>query len=121
MTPLGVVYRSLCASQAEALKYSEWAAKLFGGDANAFTIVGPGVKGFYEAAIRATVPANATCVKRPKRDWPSDWYSTPEHAYVLFNDLETPIALYFDARELVLKPKEDPPLSAWFSMPMKQT
>jgi hypothetical protein len=104
MTPVGVAYRSFHDTDANALKAAQWAVKLFGGQASAFQIIGPGRKGYYEAAILATVPETATCLAKDKsRD--TSWHGTPEHAYVLFDDLETPIGLYFHKKGLFLKLK----------------
>jgi hypothetical protein len=63
MTPLGVLYRSYCYNQDEALKCAEWAVKLFGGSTAAFHQLGPNGKGFYEAVVLATVPAGARTVR----------------------------------------------------------
>ena len=117
MTPLGVVYRSFCYTRDEALKYSQWAEKLFGGLASDFYVVGPNQKGFYEAAILASVPPGAKCIKKPKDAVSEEWQQKPEEAYVLFDDTTTPLALYFDKRELLVKPKESPPLTAYCVVP----
>ncbi len=120
MTPLGVIYRSYCDTEGEALKYAQWAVKLFGGTATAFNLV-CGKKGYYEAVILATVPANAKCFKERKKPEPTDWFQTPEPAYVLFDSLETPIALYFHKRELMLKPTTTPPMTAYHILDLEQT
>jgi hypothetical protein len=119
MTPLGVVYRSLCNNQGEALKYAEWAVKLFGGTASAFYVIGPGPKGFYEAAILGNVPTNAKQIKPPAKERP-EWQDAPAQAYVLFDDTETPLALYFHEHNLLLKPKESPPLTAGCDIDLRQ-
>ena len=119
MTPVGVVYRSFFDTQANALKSSEWAVKLFGGETSAFNVIGPGRKGFYEAAIRITVPQGANCLK-PRKGADDEWQKTPEHAYVLFDPLETPLALYFHNRQFLLKPKTSPALTAYHLMAMEQ-
>jgi len=119
MTPVGVVYRCFFDTQANALKSSEWAVKLFGGETSAFNVIGPGRKGFYEAAIRFKVPQGAQCLK-PRKGADDEWQKSPEHAYVLFDSLETPIALYFHDREFVIKLKSSPPLSAYHAMVMDQ-
>jgi hypothetical protein len=119
MTPLGVVYRSFCNNQDEALKYAQWAVKLFGGDASAFRVIGPSTKGFYEAAIMATVPEGTKLIKPPKKMPSTAWQKEPAHAYVLFDNLEQPLALYFFEHELVVKPREEPPLMAYHAMTLK--
>lgn len=113
MTPLGVVYRSICYNQAEALAHGEWAAKMFGGSTASFHQVGPNQKGFFEPGILGMVPTSAKCVKKSKEPADTSWYQVPEHACVLVDDTSTPIALYFEARGLLLKPKESPPLTAY--------
>jgi hypothetical protein len=113
MTPLGVVYRNLCYAQVEALNHGEWAVKLFGGSTAAFHQIGPNMKGFYEPGVLATVPAGVRCVKKSKEPADTGWYSVPEVACVLVDDTSTPIALYFEKRGLLLKPKESPPLTAY--------
>jgi hypothetical protein len=116
-TPLGVVYRTLC-SDAEALEYAEWAVKLFGGTTSAFHIIGPGARGFYEAAILATVPAGTKQIK-PQSDERPAWQDAPAQAYVLYDDNEGPIALYFHEHKLLVKPKESPPLAAICDLNLK--
>ena len=113
MTPLGVVYRSICYSQAEALKHGEWAVKKFGGSTAAFHQIGPSPKNFFEPGMLGTVPPTAKCVKKSKEPADTGWYSVPEHACILVDDTSTPIALYFEKYGLLLKPKEDPPLTAY--------
>jgi hypothetical protein len=115
MTPVGVVYRSFHDSVAHALKSGEWAAKLFGGAATAFHVIGPSSKG-YEAAIMASVPADVQDVKPRKTPSDGAWESTPEIAYVLYDSIETPIALYFHQHELVLKPISKPPMKAYYAL-----
>ncbi len=114
MTPLGVLYRSLCDSDREALKYAEWAVKLFGGEASQLNLVGPNPKGMFEAGLLATVPATAKCMKARKAGEDTSWYATPEKACVLFDALETPAAFYFPARDLLFKPGSTPPMTAFF-------
>jgi hypothetical protein len=113
MTPLGVVYRNICYPQAEALKNAEWAVKVFGGSTAAFHQFGPNGKGFYEPGILATVPVGARVVKKSAEPADTGWYSVPEQACVLVDATSTPIALYFEKRGLLVKPKESPPLIAY--------
>ncbi|HEY8040878.1 MAG TPA: hypothetical protein VIF15_13830 [Polyangiaceae bacterium] len=119
MTPVGVVYRSLHDAEGPALKAAQWAVALFGGATSSFNLVGPGRKGKYEAAIMATVPAGATCLQ-PRKGADASWFSTPEIAYVLFDSLETPCALYFHKRELFLKPGTKPPIYGYQEMSTEQ-
>ena len=120
MTPLGVVYRCICYDQSEAVRYGEWAVKTFGGQSStsAFHQFGPNQKGFYEPGVIATVPANAKCVKKAENTDSTDWYATPEQAHVLVDATSTPFALFFDQRGLLLKPNEDPPLTAYCIVPI---
>ncbi len=113
MTPLGVVYRSICYNQPEALNYGEWAAKMFGGSTSAFHQFGPSPKGFFEPGMLGIVPAGAKCVKKSKEPADTSWYQVPEPACILVDDTSTPIALYFPNRGVLLKPKESPPLIAY--------
>ena len=117
MTPLGVVYRSICYAQAEALSHGEWAASLFGGSTAGFHQFGPNPKGYFEPGMLGTVPAGAKCVKKPQEPDDESWYGTPEHACVLVDDTSKPIALYFPNRGLLVKPKESPPLTAYCVVP----
>lgn len=117
MTPLGVVYRSMMDTAGHALKSSEWAVKMWGGTATTFNVIGPGKRGFYEAAILAKVPPEAKCVK-PRKDPPIDWMQEPAHAYVLFDALETPLVLYFYKHELLYKPSMQ--MTAYHAMSLEQ-
>lgn len=114
MTPLGVLYRSLCDSDREALKYAEWAVKLFGGETSQLNLVGPNPKGMFEAGVLATISPDAKCMKPRKAGEDTSWYATPEQACVLFDALETPAALYFHKRDLLYKPTTTPPMTAFF-------
>lgn len=123
MTPVGVAYRSLHDSAEVALKSAQWAVKLFGGlapmSASELNIIGPGRLGKYEAAVLATVPAGVSCVQ-PRKNQDTSWFQTPEHAYVLFDALETPVALYFHKRDVFLKPGTKPPIFGYGEISLDQ-
>jgi hypothetical protein len=116
MTPLGVAYRSYHDTAANALKYSEWGVKVLGGEASGTTIFGPGRKGFYEAGILVAVPVDkVTCVNPdPKKDL--SWQTTPSQAYVLFDELEVPLFIYFPLKRYLVKV----PHTANYYLPMDQ-
>jgi hypothetical protein len=59
-------------------------------------------------------------MKERKKPEPTDWFQTPELAYVLFDSIETPTALYFHKRDLLLKPTETPPMSAYHILDLEQ-
>ena len=120
MTPVGVVYRLLCASEAEAMKYSSWGMKMFLGTCSPLNLVGPGSKGFYEAVVVTTIPENAKVVKSRKSGDDISWHSTPEPAVLLYDSLEAPSALYFHKREVVYKNTLNPPMWAYFSLSLEQ-
>jgi hypothetical protein len=117
MTPLGVLYRAYHDSEGHAFKSSEWAVKLFGGAVTSANMIGPGRKGYYEAAIMAKVPAEVQNVK-PRKDANIDWQKDPTHAYVLYDSLETPLALYFYKHELLYKPSMK--MTAYFTFSLDQ-
>jgi hypothetical protein len=119
MTPVGVAYRSMHDTVESALKSSQWAVKLFGGQASELNVIGPGNKGKYESAILAKVPEGASCIQ-PRKNADTSWFQTPEHAYVLFDALETPIALYFHKRDLFLKPGTKPPIYGYGEISLDQ-
>jgi len=109
MTPVGVAYRNQHDSVEVALKSAQWYTKLFGGTSSELNIIGPGRKGKYEAAVLATIPANAVCVQE-RKNADKSWFGTPELAYVLFDALEAPLALYFHKRDVFLKAGTKPPI-----------
>lgn len=119
MTPLGVLYKSHHDSESAAMKFAEWGVKVFGGAATPFDLIGPGAKGFYESAMRLIVPENVQWVKEP---WETDlsWMKKLELAYILFDSLEVPTALYFHQHETLLKPGVSPPLIAHFVLDLRQ-
>lgn len=119
MTPVGVAYRSLHDSVDVALKSAQWAVKLFGGQASELNIIGPGKLGKYESAVLATVPAGASCVQA-RKNADTAWFQTPELAYVLFDALETPVALYFHKRDVFLKPGTKPPIFGYGEISLDQ-
>jgi hypothetical protein len=119
MTPVGVAYRSQHDNVESALKSAQWAVKLFGGEASELNVIGPGNKGKYESAILATVPLAASCVKT-RKGTDTSWFQTPEHAYVLFDALEMPAALYFYKRDLFLKPGTKPPIYGYGEISLDQ-
>jgi hypothetical protein len=119
MTPLGVMYRSLCDTDAQALKYASWAVKLFGGEASLQNIIGPGRKGCYEASVLATIPEGTKLLK-PRSTNDLSWISTPEQAYVFFDALETPASLYFHKHEMIFRPTLTPPMMAYFIVDLEQ-
>jgi hypothetical protein len=119
MTPVGVAYRSLHDSVEVALKSAQWAVKLFGGKASELNIIGPGKLGKYESAVLATVPAGASCVQA-RKNADASWFQTPELAYVLFDALETPVALYFHKRDVFLKPGTKPPIYGYGEISLDQ-
>jgi hypothetical protein len=119
MTPVGVAYRSMHDSVEFALKSSQWAVKLFGGQCSELNVIGPGNKGKYESAILAKVPESASCIKA-RKDADKSWFQTPEQAYVLFDSLETPIVLYFFKRDLFLKPGTKPPIYGYGEISLEQ-
>lgn len=120
MTPVGVIYRLLCFTEAEAMKYAEWGVKLWGGTATPFNLLGPGAKGCYEAVIFTTIPPNAKVVKSRKAGDDTSWHSTPEPAVVLYDSVEAPNALYFHKREIVYKPSLNPPMWAYHTLSLDQ-
>jgi hypothetical protein len=123
MTPVGVAYRSQHDTVESAVKSAQWAVKLFGALSHMSTselnIIGPGKKGKYESAVLATVPPGAQCIQ-PRKNADTSWFSTPEPAYVLFNDLETPIVIYFHKRDLFLKPGTKPPIYGYGEISLDQ-
>lgn len=119
MTPVGVAYRSLHDTVEFALKSSQWAVKLFGGQASELNVIGPGNKGKYESAILAKMPEGASCIKA-RKDADTSWFQTPERAYVLFDALETPVILYFYKRDLFLKPGTKPPIYGYGEISLEQ-
>jgi hypothetical protein len=116
MTPVGVLYRSFHDTEAHALKAAEWAVKLFGGKTTAYNVIGPNKKGLYESGILFTVPADAEWAKPPRKDPDKSWWSEPTHAYVFFDSLETPAALFFYKQDLIIKPGRQPPFIAQISL-----
>jgi hypothetical protein len=118
MTPLGLVYRIFFGSNDEALKFAEWAKGILGGVASPVSVFGPGPKGRYEAGLLATVPKGAKCLKR-RKGVSEAWMKTPEPAYVLFNEKETPIALYFHERELLFMLQDGKPITAYSAVPTR--
>jgi hypothetical protein len=123
MTPVGVAYRSQHDTVDFALRSAQWAVKLFGGiapvTASELNIIGPGRKGKYEAAVLAAMPAGASCIQA-RKNADTSWFQTPELAYVLFDALETPVALYFHKRELFLKPGTKPPVYGYGEISLDQ-
>ena len=119
MTPVGVAYRSQHDTVESALKSAQWAVKLFGGEASELNVIGPGNKGKYESAILGTVPAVASCVAA-RKGADTSWFQTPEKAYVLFDAMEMPIALYFYERDLFLKPGTKPPIYGYGEISLDQ-
>jgi hypothetical protein len=119
MTPVGVAYRSQHDTVESALKSAQWAVKLFGGEASELNVIGPGNKGKYESAILGTVPSLAACIKS-RKGADASWFQTPEPAYVLFDALETPVALYFYKRDLFLKPGSKPPIYGYGEIALDQ-
>jgi hypothetical protein len=119
MTPVGVAYRSQHDTVESALKSGQWAVKLFGGAASELNVIGPGNKGKYESAILAVMPAVASCIQ-PRKSADTSWFLAPEHAYVLFDALETPVALYFYKRGLFLKPGTKPPVYGYGEISLDQ-
>ena len=120
MTPVGVVYRLLCPSEAEAMKYSAWGVKMFGGTCNPLNLVGPGSKGYYEAVVITTIAPNAKVVKPRKSGDDISWHSTPEPAVLLYDSLAAPSALYFHKREVVYKNTLTPPMWAYHTLSLEQ-
>ena len=104
MSPVGVVYRAFHDSEANALKSASWAVKKFGGETSAFDILGPGKKGYYESAIRIILPADTQNVKPRKNPVDMSWQAEPQQAYIFYNELEEPLALYFIKHEIIWKP-----------------
>jgi len=119
MTPVGVAYRSLHDSVEVALKSAQWAVKLFGGQASELNIIGPGRKGKYESSILAKMPQGASCVQA-RKNADTSWFGEPELCYVLFDALETPVALYFHKREVFLKPGTKPPIYGYGEISLDQ-
>ncbi len=119
MTAVGVLYRNFHDSEVNALKSAVWATTLFGGKATSFDLIGPGKKGYYEAAILATVPANVQNVK-PRKDAPTDWFQTPTQAYVFFDKYEQPAALFFYKYDLWVKPTTTPPMMGYQAMSLEE-
>ena len=119
MTPVGVAYRALHDNVADALKSSQWAVKLFGGSASELNVIGPGKLGKYEAAVIFTMPTNATCVQ-PRKNADKGWFGEPEHGYVLYDNLETPVAIYFHKRDVFLKPGTKPPIYGYGEISLDQ-
>jgi hypothetical protein len=119
MTPVGVAYRALHDSPETALKSSQWAVKLFGGAASELNVVGPGKLGKYEAAVMFAMPANASCVQA-RKNADTAWFGTPELAYVLYDALETPVAIYFHKRDVFLKPGTKPPIYGYGEISLDQ-
>jgi len=121
MSPLGVIYKCFHDSEAHALKSAQWAAKLFVGSALPFNIIGPGKKGMFEAGMMLTVPPTAKNMK-PRKTPEADesWMQQPEHCYVLYDALETPIAVYFHKHDLICKPLTTPPMTAFFVLSLDQ-
>jgi hypothetical protein len=120
MTPVGVVYRLLCPTEAAAMKYSAWAAKMFGGTFSPLNLVGPGTKGYYEAVVVTTIAPNAKVVKPRAKGDDVSWHATPEPALVLYDSLESPSALYFHKREIVYKNTLTPPMWAYHTLSLEQ-
>ncbi len=119
MTPVGVGYRSLHDSVETALKSAKWYTNLYGGTSSELNIIGPGKKGKYEASVTAIIPPSATCVQ-PRKNADASWFSTPELAYVLFDALETPVALYFHKRDVFVKPGTKPPIYGYGEISLEQ-
>jgi hypothetical protein len=119
MTPVGVAYRALHDSVETALKSSQWAVKLFGGSSSELNVIGPGKLGKYEAAVLFAMPPNAACVQA-RKNADISWFGTPELAYVLYDNLETPIALYFNKRDVFLKPGSKPPIYGYGEISLDQ-
>jgi hypothetical protein len=119
MSPVGVVYRCLHESEAHALKSAQWAVKLFGGSVTNFNIIGPGKSGMFEAAVMNTVPPGTACAKG-RKNADISWFGEQAHAYVLYNDLETPLVLYFFKHEVLLKPSLNPPMYAFHEISLEQ-
>lgn len=119
MTPVGVAYRSLHDSVETALKCSQWAVKLFGGACSELNIVGPGKLGKYEATVVRAMPAGVSCVQA-RKNADTSWFETPELAYVLYDALETPVALYFHKRDVFLKPGTKPPIYGYGEISLDQ-
>jgi hypothetical protein len=119
MTPVGVAYRSQHDTVEVALKSAQWAVKLFGGAASELHIIGPGRKGKYESTIVVAMPAGAACIQ-PRKNADTSWFSTPELAYVLFDALETPVALYFHKRDVFVKPGTKPPVYGYGEISLDQ-
>ena len=121
MSPLGVIYRSFHESEAHALKSASWAVKLFGGTAAPFNTIGPGTRGYYEAGMMLMIPPTAQCMKARKTpEADTEWQTRPEHGYVLYDALETPIAVYFHKHDLICKPLTTPPMTAFFVLSLDQ-
>jgi hypothetical protein len=118
MSPVGVIYRAFHYSEAHALKSSEWAVKMFGGQTTAFDMIGPGKKGFYEAAVRIALPPDTQNVKPRKNPGDTSWMAEPQHAYVFYNDLEEPLALYFHQHEVIWKPRMK--MCGYFTISLEQ-